>query len=75
MFAALHLHDGGDKEDLREAGFLRAEGSEEVVPAGSGPQAWWHKRAGWYTLQRVVRDSAEKVVEIFDKAVGKWINS
>jgi hypothetical protein len=29
---ALHLRDMGDEEDLGEAGLLRAEGGEEVVP-------------------------------------------
>ncbi len=36
---------------------------------GAGPQTWFHKAHGWWTLQGVVEKAAAKVIEIFEDAV------
>lgn len=47
--------------------------SSEEVPGYGGPQAWFHKRTGWYTLQGVVEKAKDGIIEIFEKAVGKLL--
>lgn len=42
--------------------------SDRSVSGGSGPQAWMHK-GRWWTLQGVVKDNVDGVMEIFRRAV------
>lgn len=40
---------------------------------GAGPQAWYHKRTGWYTLQGVVAKAERQIVVIFEAALDRLI--
>lgn len=40
---------------------------------GAGPQAWYHKRTGWYTLQDVVAKAERQIVAIFEHALDQMI--
>lgn len=40
---------------------------------GAGPQAWYHKRTGWYTLQDVVAKAERQIIAIFEAALDRLI--
>lgn len=42
--------------------------SDRSLSDGRGPQAWMHK-GRWWTLQGVVKDNVDGVIEIFKRAV------
>jgi phage gpG-like protein len=46
--------------------------SDRDVPGMGGPQAWMHK-GRWFTLQGVVKDNLDDVMDIYRKAVRKLL--